>query len=62
MQQAIEYLGVSSTFLYYLLQGRRQPDLLTAHRLAAKLGCEIEDFTTPWVPQTDDASGGNPDA
>ena len=45
MQQMIEYLGISSTFLYYLLQGHRQPDLLTAHRLAAKLGCEIEDFT-----------------
>ena len=42
--QLLEHLGISSSFLYYLLSGERQPDLLNAHRLAERLGCEIEDF------------------
>lgn len=53
--QVISYLGISATFYHYLRQGKRQPDLLTAHRLAARLGCTVEDFTV--LINTDD--GGN---
>ena len=45
MSQVIEYLGFSPSFVYYLLSGERQPDLLTADRIAEKLGCSVEDFT-----------------
>lgn len=52
MQQVIEHVELSPSFLYYLLNGQRQPDLLTAHRLAEKLGCTVEDFTDP-VPSSE---------
>ena len=44
-EQVPAYLGISSTLYYYYRGGERQPGLLTAHRLAAKLGCTVEDLT-----------------
>lgn len=64
----LAHLGISRSFYYSLRHGTRQPGLLTAHQLAAKLGCEVEDFTIAvevsepaGVPQTDDRSSRNPD-
>lgn len=53
MHQVIEHLGVSPSFVYYLLAGRRQPDLLTAHRIAEALGYPIDD----WLPEVHERTG-----
>lgn len=44
MGEVITYLDYSPSFIYYLLAGARQPDLLTAHDLAEKLGYSIDDL------------------
>lgn len=47
MQQFIAETGRSSALVYAILDGVRQPSLLTAAALARILDCAIEDFTVP---------------